>query len=154
MKNERDTRSASPERPNDFQHFKLISEGGTHRAQSPGTLSCQDALWNVRDCTTTEMKDVWRRSQSGCSSVPADDRFMFTLPLQHVPDLDQGKVSDSLRREFKENGITLSGNTGLTIEHMGRIWLINDKEHRYSVRMLPTNLFVYTELQPGDSRKG
>jgi hypothetical protein len=65
--------------------------------------------------------------------------------LEYAPELDQGIIPDSLRREFKEKGVALAKTAQLTVLHTGKVWLITDKEHRYSVRMLPTNLFVYTQ---------
>ena len=135
---------SSGNNPKSLQHFKLISEGGGYRNGSPGPLSCNDALWAVRDCTTESQKDIWRRAQ-GCATVPSDDQFMFTLPLEHAPDLDQGVIPESLRHGFKDQGVALSKTAELSIQHAGKIWLITDKEHKYSVRMLPTHLFVYTE---------
>ena len=79
------------------------------------------------------------------TSLPPNDQFLFSLALEHAPELNQGHLPDSLRHEFKSKGITLSPTARLNVMHVGKLWFITDKEQRYSVRMVPTMLYVYTE---------
>jgi len=40
----------------------------------------------------------------------------------------------------------LSGAACLKVQHLGRVWFILDQARKYSVRMVPTVLLVYSEM--------
>ncbi|WP_224959274.1 hypothetical protein [Geomonas subterranea] len=77
---------------------------------------------------------------------PADhDTYVFSLPLEHVVGLDQGEVPPEVRQEFETNGSPLSPAAKLTVQQSGRVWFIIDMDRKYSIRMVPTGLLVYSE---------
>jgi hypothetical protein len=67
--------------------------------------------------------------------------------VEHAPELDKGFIPEALREEFKSKGIALSDGARINVSHVGKIWYVTDKEKKYSVRALPTNLYVYTEIR-------
>jgi hypothetical protein len=142
-----DPSGTSPKHSQKYHHFKVVSEGGSYLAESPGgTPACQSQQQIFMQCQSPTMTREFANFMSGSyTTLPPSDRFLFSLPLEHAPELDQGHIPESLRQEFKSKGIPLSPTTRLNVMHVGKIWFITDKERRYYVRMVPTMLYVYTE---------
>lgn len=68
---------------------------------------------------------------------------LFTLDPSFVNDLDAESLSEALREQFGEKGVTLSENAKLTIEEKASKWLITDIWKRYTIRQEAERLQVY-----------
>ncbi|MBU5611810.1 hypothetical protein [Geomonas azotofigens] len=127
----------------DSRHLKLVSEGGgepeTRRAQSwsPDQI--------VASCITPQQMENFRAYNNVCMTLPTNDMYVFSLPLEHALGLDQGEISREVRQEFDANGSPLSPAAKLNVQQSGRVWFIVDLDRKYSVRMVPTGLLVYSE---------
>ena len=67
----------------------------------------------------------------------ATAKFLFGAELELQSDLDSGDISEALRQEFKDNGVSLSPDVTISEELViwkGRRWLITDNEDRYWVK--------------------
>lgn len=66
------------------------------------------------------------------------EKDLFTVDVNLQKELDEGKIPDSLRQEFANNGITLSDSAKIKtkdkIRNKGVRWQINDGENIYTVR--------------------
>jgi len=71
--------------------------------------------------------------------------YVFSLPLEHADDLDRGILPEAVLREFSAKGSPLSRAARLRVQRSGRVWFIVDLDKKYSVRMVPTGLLVYSE---------
>lgn len=74
-------------------------------------------------------------------------RLLLTVPLQFQRDLDRCKLSDNLRRTFKQHSETsLSQNSVVSVETEGSRWSITDKDNRtkYSVRKAEDQLTIHS----------
>jgi len=76
--------------------------------------------------------------------------LLFSIGLQFQSDLDNGIISEPLQREFKNNRISLSRDTSVSIEEKGKRWLITDNKEIYKeiyiVRKQETKLNIYRKL--------
>jgi YidC/Oxa1 family membrane protein insertase len=72
--------------------------------------------------------------------------LLFSTGLEFQTDLDNGTISKSVRQVFKNNGIQLSGNAGISIEEKGNSWLITDNRETYSISKGQRNLNIYHRL--------
>ncbi|MBC8459219.1 MAG: T9SS type A sorting domain-containing protein [Deltaproteobacteria bacterium] len=70
-------------------------------------------------------------------------KFLFSVDLKFQSDLDNDIVSEDLRQEFENNGISLSDNITVSIEEKGSRWLIIDKNKVYPVRKEESKLNIY-----------
>lgn len=125
-------------------HVRLVSEGG---AEAPEAQRAR--FWSpeqmVASCITPQQMDNFRAYNNVCMTLPTNDRYAFSVPLEHAADLDEGVIPQSLLREFETNNAPLSGAARLLVQHAGRVWFIVDLDKKYSVRMVPTGLLVYSE---------
>ena len=69
----------------------------------------------------------------------AEDRIyasglLFSVGLENKGSLDNGALSDSLRREFKNNKISLSDGAAVSKEESEDRWLITDGDKSYIVK--------------------
>jgi len=128
---------------NQSKHVKLVSEGGgeaeTRRAQ------CWSPDQIVASCITPQQMENFRAYNNVCMTLPTNDRYVFSLPLEHAGDLDQGVIPQAVRQEFEAQGSPLTAAARLSVQHCGRVWFIVDLDRKYSVRMVPTGLLVYSE---------
>jgi hypothetical protein len=145
--------NAAPKEAQSLQHFKLISEGGSNVAFSPGPgvcppvskPVCTDVRSAINDCTTDSMKRQSQANAQNYTHLPPQDQFLFSLDPGNAQELNQGIIPAAVRKEFKSKGVPLSETARLNVMHVGKIWFITDNEKRYSVREVPTLLYVYTE---------
>lgn len=126
------------------QHVKLVSEGGaddgdTRRAQ------CWSPDQIVASCITPQQMENFRAYNNVCMTLPTNDMYVFSVPLENADDLDQGVIPLAMQQEFEANGSPLSAAARLNVQHQGRVWFIVDLDKKYSVRMVPTGLLVYSE---------
>ena len=62
-----DTKGAPPKDPKQYQHFKLVSEGGTHLAKSPGGGGgCLNTIEVLKGCTTEGRIGDYRATSGNC----------------------------------------------------------------------------------------
>ncbi|QWV93325.1 hypothetical protein KP004_19505 [Geomonas oryzisoli] len=127
----------------DSKHLKLVSEGGgdasTRRAQ------CWSPDQIVASCITSQQMENFRAYNNVCMTLPTNDMYVFSLPLEHAGELDQGEIPHAVRQEFETNGSTLSPAARVNVQQSGRVWFIIDLDRKYSIRMVPTGLLVYSE---------
>lgn len=126
-------RSTTPE------HIRLISEGGSSLARSPGPL-CIDSIQVTQTCTT-ESQHVVYRSTSGSYNMP--DNSLFSAPAEYSMELDKGLLPAVLHSRFKQQNQPLSESAYLTVHNPGRIWVITDRDRKYSIRHLQSRLTIY-----------
>jgi len=67
----------------------------------------------------------------------ATAKLLFSVELELQSDLDSGDISEALRQEFKDNGVSLSPDVTISKESViwkGKRWLISDNDDRYWVK--------------------
>jgi len=67
----------------------------------------------------------------------------FNLDSRCQADLDQGKISDALRKAFSDQGITLSASALVVVRIKGQDWLITDNGKYYEIKKSGSGLIVY-----------
>ncbi len=157
----KDINDGSNKNQKNYQHFKLISEGGNYLARETTTTGgcdntlakyaegkdgkCPTSIEIRRQCPNPSQVQAYQDAVTGGAMLPAESRFLFATSLEHIRELDKGIIPEALRQEFKNKGIPLSDSTRINTTYIGKIWYLTDKERKYSVRAVPTNLYVYTE---------
>ncbi len=68
---------------------------------------------------------------------------VFSVGLEFIDDLNNGKVPESLVQKFKEAGIQISDNPGVSVLENGNRWLISDNKQNYIIRKDDGLLNVY-----------
>lgn len=126
-KSDEETRSGS-------RHVKLISASPSRSSERV-----------VPPCRTLQQNGNFSPYGDVCMTLPTNDAYVFSLPLEEAGRLDRGMIGDELRREFAANGSQLSCAARLKVQYPGRVWFIVDPDRKYSVRMVPTGLLVYSE---------
>jgi len=62
-----DTKSTPPKNAKEYQHFTLVSEGGTHLAKSPGGGGqCLNTIEVLKGCTTEGKLTEYRATTGRC----------------------------------------------------------------------------------------
>lgn len=130
------------EKASDTQHIRLISEGGCSLSRSPGPI-CIDSIQVSQTCTTESQHTVFR--SSACSMLAGSGNALFSIPAEHAPELDQGVIPEVLRTRLAQQGIIVSGDAVVTVQHEGRLWLLTDQGQNFSVRRLSAHLAVFKE---------
>ena len=126
------------------RHVKLVSEGGAGESETRHAQGWSpDQI--VASCITPQQMENFKAYNNVCMTLPTNDTYVFSVPLEHAGDLDQGIIPQAMLQEFKTNGAPLSEAARLNVQHLGRIWFIVDLNKKYSVRMVPTGLLVYSE---------
>ncbi len=125
-------------------HVKLVSEGGAGESETQ-QAQCWSPDQIVASCITPQQMENFRAYNNVCMTLPTNDRYVFSVPLDHAADLDQGTIPETMLEEFEANGSPLSRAARLSVQHLGRVWFIVDLDKKYSVRMVPTGLLVYSE---------
>jgi hypothetical protein len=126
-------RSTTPE------HIRLISEGGSSLARSPGPI-CIDSIQVTQTCTTESQHMVYR-STSGSNNLP--DNPLFSAPAEYAMELDKGLLPAVLHSRFKQQNQPLSESAYVSVHNPGRIWVITDRDRKYSIRNLQSRLTIY-----------
>ncbi|WP_224983968.1 hypothetical protein [Geomonas agri] len=125
------------------KHLKLVSEGdgdsATRRAQ------CWSPDQIVASCITSQQMENFRAYNNVCMTLPTNDMYVFSLPLEHAGELDRGEIPQAVCQQFEANGSALSPAAKINVQQPGRVWFIIDLDRKYSVRMVPTGLLVYSE---------
>jgi signal peptidase I len=86
-------------------------------------------------------------------TLPFVKMHKFDLDMEYQSDLDRGTISQNLRQEFANQGVTLSENAGVSIIKTGSKWLIGNTDKTYVVKKKGSKLNVYTSLHILDSNK-
>ncbi|WP_026841291.1 hypothetical protein [Citrifermentans bremense] len=125
-------------------HVKLVSEGGVDAPEAQ-----RARFWSpeqmVASCITPQQMDNFRAYNNVCMTLPTNDRYAFSVTMEHATKLDEGVIPESMLQEFEANATPLSQAARLKVQHAGRVWFILDLDKKYSVRMVPTRLLVYSE---------
>ena len=81
------------------------------------------------------------------------DELQFSIELVQymITRLEARTISDGLRQEFKDNGITLSQSARVTTRSAGAEWLITDGDRNYIVRKDGSNLNIYQSINDSAS---
>lgn len=69
--------------------------------------------------------------------------LFFALELESRSELNDGKIPAALRREFRNNGISLSQNAGVSTLAPGGSWTIADKDKVFTIKADGRTLDVY-----------
>jgi translation elongation factor EF-4 len=72
-------------------------------------------------------------------------KFLFGVEAGLQGDLDNGIISEKLRREFEAKDISLSQNVTVSVEEAGSAWLITDEATKYLIRKEENGLSIYKE---------
>jgi preprotein translocase subunit SecD len=77
------------------------------------------------------------------------DTLLFSTELKFQTDLDNGNISQDLRKAFDNQAISLSQNVMISIEKRGGKWLITDEGNNqtYAVRKDENKLNIYPGTQ-------
>jgi dipeptidyl aminopeptidase/acylaminoacyl peptidase len=73
-----------------------------------------------------------------------DPRRLFTIDVKFESDLDEGKLSDELRKRFKANEISLSNSAVVVIKETTRKWSITDTQKGYDIIKQEDKLHIFT----------
>ena len=75
------------------------------------------------------------------------EAFLFRVELNFQTDLERGVISNGLRGQFENHGISPSQNLTVLVEREGRRWLIADKDNKqmYSLRKAEEKLEVFRQ---------
>lgn len=138
-------RDLHQERSADTRHIRLISEGGSSPAWSPGPV-CIDSIQVTQSCTTESHHTVYRSATGACTMFASPDTALFSVPSRHAAELDQEKIPAVLRNRFRQQKAPLSEKARAIIKDSGRVWSISDRDRRYSVRRVAERLTVYRDL--------
>ena len=79
----------------------------------------------------------------------ATAKLLFSAELEFQSDLDSGVISEDLQREFKDNGVALSGDVTISNKSViwkGKRWLITDNRGRYWVNKEKGKLNIYEQV--------
>ncbi|GFO62226.1 hypothetical protein M1B72_00240 [Geomonas paludis] len=125
------------------RHLKLVSEGDGDPAARRAQSWSPDQI--VASCITSQQMENFRAYNNVCMTLPTNDMYAFSLPLEHAGELDQGEIPQAVRQQFDSHGSALSPTARITVQQSGRVWFIIDLDRKYSVRMVPTGLLVYSE---------
>lgn len=120
-------------------HIRLISEGGGTQARSPEMI-CIDSLQATHPCATEAQHAVYRPS-TVCSTV-APGNALCSIPAEHAADLDRNALPGLMRQRLQLVGVELGPAATLAVREPGKLWHIQDGEHRYVVRRLAARIAV------------
>ena len=134
------------EKVGDLRHIRLISEGGSSPARSPGP-ACIDSIQVSQTCTTESQHTVYRSATGACTMFSSPDHSLFSVSTEHARELNQGLLPGVLRSRFEQQGIALSDSARVEVQQAGRIWFISDQDSSYSVRKLASHLTVFRDSQ-------
>jgi len=83
------------------QHVKLVSEGSSEETetQSPEQI--------VASCITPQQMENFRAYNNVCMTLPTNDMYVFSVPLQYAGDLDQEIIPQAMQQQFEANGSLL-----------------------------------------------
>lgn len=126
------------------KHVTLVSEGGAGEAEAQ-RAQCWSPDQIVASCITPQQMENFRAYNNVCMTLPTNDMYIFSLPLEHAAELDRGAIPPAVLQEFEANGSPLSPWVRLNVQHPGKVWFIVDSGRKFSVRMVPTGLLVYSE---------
>lgn len=124
------------------RHIRLISEGGSSLAGSPGAV-CLEPVQANQTCTTEPHHRDYRAATGACSPFSPPDNSLFTLASEHARELDKGSLPAVLRTRFEQQGIPLPDSAQVKVQHLGKVWYISAQDRMYSVRKRPACLTIY-----------
>jgi hypothetical protein len=134
------------ENPQEEQHIRLISEGGSSLIRSPKPV-CIDSIQVSQTCTTESHHAGYRSATGACTMFSQSANALFSVPCEHAQELDEGLLPAVLRARFVQHGVALTDAAQVTIQMPGRIWYICQQNCRYSVRKLAAHLTVYRDTE-------
>lgn len=124
-----------------IEHFRLVSGGECKKAG----VQCWSVDQLIAECNAPQQMENFRSCNAMCMTLPSNDKYVFSLSLHHIPALDQEIIPEEMRRDFAKFGRPLSGAAGILAQSKGRVWFMVDGQKKFSVRMVPTGLLVYSE---------
>ena len=75
-------------------------------------------------------------------------KLLFSIDSEMQEDLDQNKIPDKLRQEFKQHETPLSGEIVVSVQQEGLKWLVSDKSAKYAIIRDKDELNVYAFATP------
>jgi hypothetical protein len=110
---------------------KIIPEGLQQEFAKNGLSLSENVTVSVED-----KGSQWRITDFAKSLCKVDSKLQI--------DLDNRTISQDLRQEFENNGITLPQNATVSIEETGSRWLITNKARAYTVSKAEDELDIYS----------
>ena len=93
-----------------------------------------------------------QQSKGDGTSIPSEGAIkdiiqglLFNVEVEAQSDLNNGAISENLRREFKANNISLSGDAAASTEEADARWLIADGNKTYIVKKDKDKLNIYIQ---------
>ena len=83
--------------------------------------------------------------------IDFEKRFLFSVALEFQGDLDNGIISEELRREFGNKKAPLSQHATILVEQPGSKWLVTDNLKKYPLRKEKRGLNIYENLELPDA---
>ena len=71
-----------------------------------------------------------------CYITSKENSLLFSMDISYQTDLENGEVSDGMRSEFANNGVSLSEDIMILDEMEDRRWSIEDANRKYYVLCL------------------
>ncbi len=79
----------------------------------------------------------------GLTRLPWPRDALFSLSLARQSDLDLGVLSDAVRADFADQGVTLASAASIVVVQSGRVWLLrDDQDVAYLIRRGASELSV------------
>lgn len=126
----------------DFNHFKLVSEGGNFVANCRPRPGCPSSIEATKNCPTTKAKNNWKASTGRCVVI-ADDDIIFKVDFGILNDLNNLIISEDLRKVFTDKGINLVEGATINIEVDGEMWLLDNKNKVYVIKKDDKYIIIY-----------
>jgi hypothetical protein len=124
---------------------KFADEGISLSQSAAITIVTEGSEWLIDDEYTV-------RKEGSRLNVYGDElQFGIELTQYMINRLEARIVSDGLRQEFKDSGITLSQSARVTPGSAGTEWLITDGDRIYIVRKDGNNLSIYQSVNDSAS---
>ncbi|MFQ6044355.1 MAG: YCF48-related protein [Candidatus Poribacteria bacterium] len=73
--------------------------------------------------------------------------ILFSVSSEFQSDLDSKQISEGLRQEFENEGITLSDRAAVVIDENTGRWMITDNRRRYSIRKGEDKLNICVDVR-------
>ena len=124
---------------------KFTDEGISLSQSAAITIVIPGSEWLIDDKYTI-------RKEGSRLNVYGDElQFGIELVQYMITRLEARTISDGLRQEFKDNGITLSQSARVATRSAGTEWLITDGDRTYIVRKDGNNLNIYQSINDSAS---
>ena len=124
---------------------KILSVGG-YKTKVWGDIQENVAIHPDKEIEVTLLRN--EKEEISLRVIPERvEGYMFSIDLGIQDDLDSSIISEGLRQEFENNGVSLSSDANVQIEKSGTKWLITDEGKEYPIRIEENKLNIYWETE-------